>query len=476
MTEKFRSITITTILTLLTSFTATPQLALQVSALTENTPMHGCGGALGGSSVSYAAINQRVASSTSGYADKYDKFVVDYVVEWDKVLTTRVSAGLKTTEGLRRDLDHYQKKVEEMRVQSNKVMAKGKIVDEKTTERLKRNEEKLVQAKESFNKAARDMCMLLEETTDRSWKDLHPILVKMAQFDMTLASDEAKGLAEMDSIVTALKGLAGSNDLKSSGRLKELAAQEASLLYTGNNSGTVALTNGDVSTQIEGMGSSMGSGSGSFGETSLPPGSVAPQGMGGFPVRIVEPSPSPGMSRDLVVSPPTSGNSTWANSFPTPTTSEMLSAAGSAAPPPTLDQIEAVGGLYQSISLESFGSSRSGSVAPPPFSPPPPPPPDTSPAQPSYPPFSPPPPPEMSPAQPSYQFYSSMTSPQANSWSAPPPVNPTYGGTPSQFYSTSNSSPFVRPTTYGMPSPVNSNSNSFGPPPGGYPPTNPFAY
>ena len=427
--------------------------------------MHSAGGALGGSSVSYASISQRVGGSSTGYADKYEKFVVDYVVEWDKVLTTRVSAGLKTTEGLRRDLDHYQKKVEELRVQSNKVMAKGKMVDEKTTERLKRNEEKLAQAKESFNKAARDMCMLLEETTDRSWKDLHPVLVKMAQFDMTLANEESKGLSDMESVVTALKGLAGSNDLKSSGRLKELAAQDANLLYTGSNSGTAALTNGDLSTQMEGM--SMGS----FSESSLPPGSVSPQGMGGFPVRIMDPSPSSGgMSRDLVVSPPTSGNSTWANSFPAPTTSEMLSAAGNSAPPPTFDQIEAVGSLYHSTSMNSFGSSRSGSIAPiapPPFSPPPPPP------------FSPPPPPppEMSPFQPGYQAYNGMTSPPSSSWSAPQAMNPTYGGVSSpSYHSAPQTSPFDNPSNYGMPPPVSHNQNSFAPPPGGYPPTNPFAY
>lgn len=430
--------------------------------------MHDCAGALGTSAVSYSATHQRVASKVTGYADKYNQFVVDYAVEWDKVVSARVATGLKTTEGLRRDLDHYQKKVEELRTQSNKVMAKGKMVDDKTADKLKRNEEKLGQAKEIYNKAARDMCMLLEETSDRSWKDLHPILVKMAQFDMTLANDESKGLAEMESVVSALKALAISNDLKPSGRLKELAAQEASLLYSGTNSGTVALTNGDVSSQIEGM--SLGSSA----ETSLPPGSVAPQGMGGFPVQIYEPPPSSNeKSREMVVSSPSSGNLSWHTSSSdfAPTTSEMLTVASSAAPPPTLDQINDANSFNRNSSVESFHSYRSG---PPPHMVPPP--------------FSPPPPPPESPAvTPGYEYYNNnnnnnrTTPQQGNAWSAPPPLNPSYGGM-SPSYTTSNTNPFASPTNYGMPPPINHNTNPFASPPGSYPPSNnnnnnnPFAY
>jgi hypothetical protein len=416
--------------------------------------MHNCAGALGNNAVSYSATHQRVAAKVTGYADKYNQFVVDYALEWDKVVTARVTAGLKNTDVLRRDLDHYQKKVEELRTQSNKILAKGKMVDDKTAEKLKRNEEKLGQAKEIYNRAARDMCMLLEETSDRSWKDLHPILVKMAQFDMTLANDEAKGLAEMESVVTALKALAIGNDLKASGRLKELAAQEPSILYSGTNSGTVALTNGDVSSQIEGM--SLGSSA----ETSLPPGSVAPQGMGGFPVQIYEaPASSNEKSRELVVSPPSSGNLSWHSSVSAPTTSEMLTLASSAAPPPTLDQINDVSGFNRNSSVESFGSYRSGPpphMGPPPFSPPP-------------------PPPSESPSGTSgYEYYNSMTSPQASAWSAPPPMNQSYM---SPSYATPNTNPFGQPPSYGMPPPVSQNTNPFGPPPGSYPPSsNPFAY
>jgi hypothetical protein len=432
--------------------------------------MYSCGGALGNQDISYAAIHQRLSAKVAGYSDKFNQFVVDYAVEWDKVVTTRVSNGIKTTEGLRRDLDHYQKKVEELRTMSNKILSKGKMVDDKTQEKLKRNEEKYIAAKEIYDKAARDMCMLLDETTGRAWKDLHPILVKMAQFDMTLSNDEAKGLADMESVVIALKALASKEDLKASGRLKELGSQEPSMLFTGSGVGTVAaLTNGEISSGIEGLSLS------SYGEStnSLPPGSVAPQGMGGFPVQIqsndepnLAPLPVASSRRDLALttSAPSSGNASWHNSS-NMTTSEMLGYASSAAPPPTMDQVSA-GFQRQSSqqSLSSYGSNNyvSSPIAPPPMA-------------------APPPPPPVTPTH-SNHYGGSPNGGQMNpptSWGSPPPqpmyspqpLTPSYGAPPS-MYGGSSTNPFDPPGGGG-------NTNPFDPPAGGGrvdPPSNPFAY
>jgi hypothetical protein len=420
--------------------------------------MHKCGGALGNQDISYSATNQRVAAKCSSYADKYNQFIVDYVIEWDRVVTARVSAGLKTTDAYRRDLDHYQKKVEELRNQSNRTLAKGKMVDDKTQEKLQRNEEKLIKSKEIYDKAARDMCMVLEETTERGWKDLHPILVKMAQFDMTLANDESKGLAEMEAVITSLKSLASTHDLKSAGRLKELGSQEPSLLYTGSSIGTVsAITDGgDVSSEFGGL--SMGSSSSNYGagSPSLPPGTVAPQGMGGFPVQIQsneEPLPStfplaPTSAR-YVRSAPSSGNN-WTPSHLS--TSEMLTLAHSAAPPPTMDQVNE---SFESYSNLSYSSGNPMAPAP----------------------AVPPPPPPSSGGFQGYGYSAPMAAPMtsppaltAHPWSSAPAS--TMAPTLAAGYPVQNTN-----TTY-FNTPASSNTNSFGPPSSnpGSASTNPFAY
>lgn len=376
--------------------------------------------------MSYSAVHQNLSKKIGGYADKYQQFVVEYVAEWDRVVSTRINSGLKTTETLRRDLDHYQRKVEELHVQVNKALTKGKMVDDKTKEKLKRNEEKHVKAKESYNIAARDMCMLLEETVDYGWKDLHPILVKMAQFDMTLAGEESKCLAEMDAVVTALKALASSSNIKGAGRLKELSEQQVSLLYTGSNSRKMPAIE-DTTTQWGQANIS------DENRISLPPGSVAPQSMGGFPVQVQEEEPSPGQTI-MPIAPATLVSN---RSSAVLSTSDMLDVARNAAPPPTLQQIDSVDDREYSqaaFSTNPFDCDTDGPVAPAPFSPPPPPPVD-SPASLNFP----------------------STSYQAGG-SDPP-------GVPNQRKSRSSRS--------------SRSSNPFDPPVGGTgrdPPTNPFAF
>jgi len=53
-----------------------------------------------------------MAAQSKVFDDRYAKFVVDYVVDWERILTNRISAGLKREEQLRIELDHYQRKVE----------------------------------------------------------------------------------------------------------------------------------------------------------------------------------------------------------------------------------------------------------------------------------------------------------------------------------------------------------------------------
>mmetsp|Transcript_21990 Transcript_21990/g.32479 ORF Transcript_21990/g.32479 Transcript_21990/m.32479 type:complete len:457 (-) Transcript_21990:131-1501(-) len=345
-------------------------VAAQITDLTEGSPLHSCGGSLEDNSKSYSTIHQNLSKKINGYSDKYQQFVVEYVMEWDKVISTRINSGLRTTDTLRRDLDHYQRKVEELHIQVNKSLAKGKMVEDKTKEKLKRNEEKYAKAKESYNKAARDMCMLLEETVDRGWKDLHPILVKMAQFDMTLAGEESKSLAEMDAVVTALKALASNNDIKAAGRLKEISSQEVSVLCTGTND-VPSIGNGEEASTQWGQASV-------YGESgySLPPGSVAPQGMGGFPVQVQEEeigprqTPIPMASATLV---------SQISSTPM-STSDMLNVASNSAPAPTLEQIDSVadrGSSQLVLSNNPFDSDADAPIAPAPFAPPPPPPADS---------------------------------------------------------------------------------------------------
>jgi hypothetical protein len=127
--------------------------------------------------ISYLSVHHGLAVKSKMYSGKFGQFVIDYAVEWQRVVVTRCDKTLKEAERLRVEVDHYQSKVESLRQSANEKMAKGKQVDQKSAEKLTRNEEKLIQIKEENKKFTANTCLLVEELTERSWRDLHPLLI-----------------------------------------------------------------------------------------------------------------------------------------------------------------------------------------------------------------------------------------------------------------------------------------------------------
>mmetsp|Transcript_33467 Transcript_33467/g.58747 ORF Transcript_33467/g.58747 Transcript_33467/m.58747 type:complete len:587 (+) Transcript_33467:219-1979(+) len=173
---------------------------------------------------SYAAIHLQLHKKNKMYADKYTEHILTYAKEWESILSLRVVKHLKQAEQLRVDLDHYGRKVEDLNKGMNKTMSKGKSINDKGADKMKRNEQKLIQARQEYDRFVNDLCGFMEEIMDRGWKDLHPLLVKMAQFDATLSSEEAMLLkGSMTGVTENLKGMAVKYpNLKPMGRLKEL--------------------------------------------------------------------------------------------------------------------------------------------------------------------------------------------------------------------------------------------------------------
>jgi hypothetical protein len=280
---------------------------------------------------SYASVHDNLSAKSKSYATKFKQFVLDYAVEWQQVVTQRVDSGLKKSELLRRELDHYQKKVEAMRLSTNQSLAKGKAVTPANAEKLGRNEEKLISSKQTYNKIATDLCILMEEVTERAWRDLHPLLIKCAQFDMTLSGDESKILSSLNQAVNELKRVATDNGLSPQPRLKDLASLTPELLSTrpGGVSGLMITSGGEPS---------RGSSYSPNGAPNMaqPPGSVGPQGLGGFPVQVdfAAVPPSRDSSFNSYASGPPSG------SRPEPlSTMSMLTISQSSAPAPTLEDV-----------------------------------------------------------------------------------------------------------------------------------------
>lgn len=353
---------------------------------------------------SYASVHDTLSAKHKSYAEKFKQHVLDYLVEWEKAVRTRIDNGLKKADDMRRDLDHYQKKVESLRISASQAIGKGKQVKPEAQEKLKRNEEKLLAAKQNFNQVTSALCILMEEVTERSWRDLHPALVKAAQFDMTLASDEAKILSNLQQVVSALKDVANKNGISAQHRLKDLASLKPELLSTrpggvsglqleGPPSGNDAFFGSGLATSPSGYSGV------DFSSMAQPPGTVAPQGMGGFPVQI---SSDPPQNQYSMYN--RSGSLDSIGSYNSPSTEaplstmNMLTISQNSAPPPTFEDIYSYtksapssGNLPPLVPNSNSRSMRSSSldnlsnysgagstISAPPAAPPPPPPAEVS--------------------------------------------------------------------------------------------------
>lgn len=361
------------------------QVAQHLAILSKDTVLYEATGQAAGvdrstdSVNSYFSIHEGCSNKNSMYADKFKQFVIDYAQEWYKTITERVGAGLEKAETMRIELDHYQTKVEALRLSANSTMAKGKQVDSKAAEKLTRNEDKLIKAKESASKYTNDLCLLMEEITARSWRDLHPLLIKCSQFEVQVSGDEAKSLATLSQVVASLKKVATDHGIKPQARLKDLANLDPHVLSTRSKEDNLKLSIENGLSGFSGLGLSNGSTDGSaYGDSAsvyssaavsvyssatasdknseyFPPGSTAPQGLGGFPVRV--------QSSESI------------SSSGAPSTMSMMNI--NAAPAPTMDTMaQAFGSGSVSGSAPNInGAASFGNSAPPPGSAPPPPPP-----------------------------------------------------------------------------------------------------
>ena len=313
---------------------------------------------------SYLEVHQSFYQRASQYTQKFKEHVLQYVIDWDASVSTRVNAGLKELEKQRLDLEHYSRKVELMRLAVNKTIASGKTVSDAAGEKLKRNEMKLLHAKQNYETHASSFALLISEVTERAWKDLHPLLVKLVQFDSTLAADEGKFFAQLNEATSVLKQIGTDNSLGAKGRLLSIQTLRPEELFTGDTTNPfgrrqmIEAGPGFVSPDLTACGSSFSTGSlgGAYTSTSEnewssnpspAPFASAPGGGNFYDPFASSGNISTNMGQKGNSSSFTGASAGWSQV-------DMLNLAASAAPPPTLSDInEATGSLTISSNQSS---------------------------------------------------------------------------------------------------------------------------
>ena len=107
---------------------------------------------------------------------------------------------------------------------------------------------KLLNSRTEYEKFKNALCVLIDEATLRSWKDLHPLLLKMIQFDVTVASCETKFFTKLNSVMDSLKIFAEQNGITGESRLSSLENMDAYELSGTTEKEVLAIENGNYAT------------------------------------------------------------------------------------------------------------------------------------------------------------------------------------------------------------------------------------
>ena len=133
-------------------------------------------------------ITTQSSAAKEGYEkageEQYEKDILDYAKEWEKVAVTKVDAALKLYRRLEQDASHYEKKVATLRNKVDQMESKGKAVTKKQAAKLARNEEKLKDAWNIFEQESGAACNLIEEIIENAWRDVVPLVENTMKWEI----------------------------------------------------------------------------------------------------------------------------------------------------------------------------------------------------------------------------------------------------------------------------------------------------
>lgn len=138
--------------------------------------------------VTFMSLVYEQAATQGEKDDKKMDDILDYVTEWESIVSTRVDGELKEVKKLADSLRHYEVKVDSLRKKKNDAVAKGKTYD---PEKLERNEGKLKIASEAHEGAATRLAYLITEVTRNGYLDLFPMVRMTMTYEAARSSKEA---------------------------------------------------------------------------------------------------------------------------------------------------------------------------------------------------------------------------------------------------------------------------------------------
>ncbi|OEU13972.1 hypothetical protein FRACYDRAFT_139639, partial [Fragilariopsis cylindrus CCMP1102] len=180
------------------------EIAQQLALLSERTPIReeiGC--ELDGEATEQLQqLSQRLVAVVND--QEYQKDVVNFVTEWEQIITERVESGLKRVRKLASNRLHYERKIETLRNKANELEIKGRTNPTVAVERLSRNEGKLKQAFTVHEKEAGQLCALMESVTHEGYKDLYTLVKNYIEWEINRVERENNITLQMSATLESM--------------------------------------------------------------------------------------------------------------------------------------------------------------------------------------------------------------------------------------------------------------------------------
>jgi hypothetical protein len=136
----------------------------------------------------------------------YQARIIDYMDEWDEVVTTMGEMEIKDCSELSKQRNHYVQKVDRLRKRVNRIEQKGvRDAPDKLHQKLERNEDKLERADDLFEEKSNNLAVVLTESVRRGWVDLYPLIRNAMKFEVNRLSRETSSYGRLTGTLAALK-------------------------------------------------------------------------------------------------------------------------------------------------------------------------------------------------------------------------------------------------------------------------------
>ena len=113
--------------------------------------------------------------------DKFESHILSYVDKYLEVVKS-LKEAFEKIDILRRENDHYKKKVDALTTKELKKNEKSGGI-EQTSEKLGRNRDKFNAALLRYTNTSNALIFAVNDMTDNGWKELQPLVLKLIQFE-----------------------------------------------------------------------------------------------------------------------------------------------------------------------------------------------------------------------------------------------------------------------------------------------------